>query len=216
MSAADYNPRRRPWPHPNEFEEIAMTMQFRRTMDRDPHQLAAVLRQTLYAGIAALTIAITGCATQGGTGAAVGTGIGALAGQLIGGDTEATLIGSAVGAGIGYLIGNERDKENAARMRASEVTGGLAGTRWEVVDWSPRDSSSDFASKIVEFRPDGQVVTTTTYRGGQSRVESENYRVAGDTLIVNRPGYVVNYRFAISGNQMTVNANRVRATLRRV
>src|SRR5688500_7650074 len=96
-------------------------------------------------------VLMSGCATQGGTGASIGTGIGALAGNLIGGDTEATLVGAAVGAGIGYLIGNERDKETAARMRAEEGIAPLGGTRWEVVDWSPRNSSVDFASKVVEF-----------------------------------------------------------------
>ena len=38
-------------------------------------------------------------------------GIGALAGQAIGGDTEATLIGAGVGALAGYAIGNEQDKK---------------------------------------------------------------------------------------------------------
>lgn len=166
--------------------------------------------------VAACTIFVAGCATQGGTGAAVGTGIGALAGQLIGGDTEATLIGAAVGAGVGYLIGNERDKQSAAQIRAEQATGGLGGTRWEVVDWSPRESRVDFATKIVEFRPDGRVVTTTTYRGGASQVDDESYRVAGDTLIVNKPGYIVNYRYTIDGGRMTLIAERMRATLRRI
>ena len=193
-----------------------MSIEIRSVVEQCPGRAGGLLRKTFFAGIAACAILTGGCATQAGTGAAVGTGIGALAGQLIGGDTEATLIGSAVGAGIGYLIGNERDKENAARMRAGEATGGLAGTRWEVVDWSPRDSRTDFATKVVEFRPDGRVVTTTTYRGGSSHVDDEGYRVAGDTLIVNKPGYVINYRYMVSGNQMTVTADRIRATLRRI
>ena len=51
-----------------------------------------------------------GCESDAQTGALIGTGIGALAGQAIGGDTEATLIGAGVGAVGGYIIGNERDK----------------------------------------------------------------------------------------------------------
>jgi hypothetical protein len=166
--------------------------------------------------VASCAILVAGCATQAGSGAAIGTGIGALAGQLIGGDTEATLIGSAVGAGIGYLIGNERDKQSAAQMRAAEVTGGLGGTRWEVVDWSPREGRVAFSSKIVEFYPDGRVVTTTTFPGGASQVDNESYRVAGDTLIVNKPGYIVNYRYAVDGGRMMLTAERMRATLRRI
>ena len=161
-------------------------------------------------------VLMSGCATQGGTGASVGTGIGALAGNLIGGNTEATLVGAAVGAGIGYLIGNERDKEAAARMRAEEATAPLGGTRWQVVDWSPRSGSVDFASKVVEFRPDGRVITTTTFRDGASRTDDESYRIAGDTLIVNKPGYLVNYRYTLDGGRMTVRAERVTATLRRL
>jgi hypothetical protein len=180
------------------------------------HRFRPGARHALCAGIAACAILVGGCATQGGTGAAVGTGIGALAGQLIGGDTEATLIGGAIGAGVGYLIGNEQDKQSAARMRAEETTGRLGGTRWEVVDWSPRDGKVDLATKVVEFRPDGRVVTTTTFRDGGSKVETESYRVAGDTLIVNKPGYLVNYRYSINGDRMTVTAERMRATLRRV
>ena len=51
-----------------------------------------------------------GCESDAQTGALIGTGIGALAGQAIGGDTEATLIGAGIGAVGGYIIGNERDK----------------------------------------------------------------------------------------------------------
>jgi hypothetical protein len=58
------------------------------------------------AGTAAFT---SGCNDAQG-GALLGAGIGALAGQAIGGDTEATLIGAGVGTGAGYIIGNESDK----------------------------------------------------------------------------------------------------------
>ena len=182
---------------------------------RDFHAVRTSLKRTV-ALAATCIVLVSGCATQGGTGASIGTGIGALAGNLIGGDTEATLVGAAVGAGIGYLIGNERDKEAAARMRAEEATAPLGGTRWEVVDWSPRDKRVEFAAKVVEFRPDGRVITTTTYRDGSSRTDNESYRIAGDTLIVNKPGYLVNYRYALDGSRMTVKAERVTATLRRI
>jgi len=54
---------------------------------------------------------ISGCESDAQTGALIGAGVGALAGQAIGGDTEATLIGAGVGAGGGYIIGNEQDKK---------------------------------------------------------------------------------------------------------
>jgi len=58
-------------------------------------------------GAAAMTL--SGC-NDAQAGSLLGAGIGALAGQAIGGDTEATLIGTGVGAGAGYIIGNESDK----------------------------------------------------------------------------------------------------------
>jgi hypothetical protein len=181
----------------------------------DFRRMSTVLRSA--AAIAASAVfLVSGCATQGGSGAAVGTGIGALAGNLIGGDTEATLIGAAVGAGVGYLIGNERDKQDAARMRAEQATAPLGGTRWEVMDWSPRDDRGDHPRKTVEFRPDGRVITTTVYRDGTSRTDDESYRIAGDTLIVNKPGYIVNYRYTMDGGRMQLRAERMRATLRRI
>ena len=60
-----------------------------------------------------------GCESDAQTGALLGTGVGALAGQAIGGDTEATLIGAAIGGGAGYMIGGERDKKKAAADRES-------------------------------------------------------------------------------------------------
>jgi len=54
---------------------------------------------------------VAGCESDAQTGALIGTGIGAIAGQAIGGDTEATLIGAGVGAAGGYMLGNEGDKK---------------------------------------------------------------------------------------------------------
>ncbi|MHC4740439.1 MAG: glycine zipper domain-containing protein [Planctomycetota bacterium] len=59
---------------------------------------------------AAMTLMV-GCESDAQTGAGVGVAGGALAGQLIGGDTESTLIGAGIGAGAGYMVGNERDKK---------------------------------------------------------------------------------------------------------
>ena len=55
---------------------------------------------------------VAGCESDAQTGALIGAGVGAIAGQAIGGDTEATLIGAGVGAAGGYMIGNEQDKKD--------------------------------------------------------------------------------------------------------
>jgi hypothetical protein len=165
-----------------------------------------------------------GCATQGQTGALAGGGIGALAGQAIGGSTEATLIGAAVGTGIGYIIGNEADKKKAQQMsQTTQATnydhtevGPLANTRWKVVSLNPRNIAPAFASKIIEFDSTGHVTTTTTYPDGRVEVFKETYRVVGDTLIINKPGYIVNAKFSISGDQMVADAQDFSAVLKRI
>jgi outer membrane lipoprotein SlyB len=81
-----------------------------------------LIRTVRVPGLAALLLAgsslVAGCQSDAQSGALIGAGIGALAGQAIGGDTEATLIGTAVGAGAGYVVGNESDKAKD-RQRAS-------------------------------------------------------------------------------------------------
>lgn len=81
----------------------------------------------------ATTLTLAGCTTMDPyTGrpqlsdASIGTGIGAaggaLVGQLIGGNTTATLIGAGIGAAAGGLIGNSMDQE------ANELRAQLQGT----------------------------------------------------------------------------------------
>ena len=169
-------------------------------------------------------VASTGCETSGKTGALVGAGIGALAGQALGGDTEGTLIGAAVGGGIGYMIGNEKDKEHAKEMsegsRSHQYThtevGPLGGTRWQLVSLAPIDRVPPYASKIVEFRPYGRVITTTTSSDGTVGVADERYRVVGKALIVNKPGYIINATYGLSGNELIISADDFRAVLKRL
>jgi hypothetical protein len=153
-----------------------------------------------------------------------GAGIGALAGQAIGGNTESTLIGMAVGSGIGYVVGNEKDKKHAKEMnqknRAHNYThtevGPLSGTRWQLVSVNPKSKTRLYASKIVEFRPYGRVITTTTNLDGSVDVTDENYRVVDKTLIVNRPNMLINARYDIQGNQMVLSAEDFSAVLTRI
>jgi hypothetical protein len=180
---------------------------------------------------AALVILVGGCATQGQgglftggiIGALGGGGIGALAGQAVGHNTEATLIGTAVGAGIGYIVGNEADKRKAQKMsqetQASNYShnevGPLANTKWQVVSLAPQETPA-YTSKIIEFGPDGHVVTTTTYPDGRVEIANEEYRVVGSTLIINKPGYIINAKYSISNNQLIMDADNFRAVMNRL
>ena len=171
-----------------------------------------------------LVFVVVGCQTGGQTGALVGSGIGAVAGQLIGGDTGATLVGAGVGAGVGYIIGNEKDKKHASEMSQAQSApvpthnevGQLGGTRWNLISLYPKDTAKPYTSRIVEFKTNGRVVTTSTKPDGKVEVAEETYRVVGNTLIVNRPGYLINARFEVSGNQLTVSAENFSAVLQRI
>jgi hypothetical protein len=177
------------------------------------------------AGLCTLTMLASGCATKGQTGALVGSGVGALAGQAIGGNTASTLIGAGIGAGIGFIVGNEMDKKEATEMSQqtasanyahTEDTQPLAGTKWKLTSLNPPDVTPEYTSMLVEFRQNGFVVTTTTRPDGSVETAEENYRVVGDTLIVNRPGYLINARYRITGDEMIVSAQDFSAVLQRL
>lgn len=182
-----------------------------------------------------LLIFSAGCETSGQTGALAGAGIGALAGQAIGGDTTGTLIGTAIGSGLGYVIGNEADKKAARERERSQSrrvkrqesyqrseparpaeVGALGGTRWQVVSLAPEDFTAPFTSKIMEFRPYGRVITTTTRPDGTVDVADDRYRVVGSTLIMNRPDSIINAEFAVDGDEMIIDSDDVRMVLKRL
>ena len=60
------------------------------------------------------------------------------------------------------------------------------------------------------------MVTTRTNPDGQVKVLDEHYRVVGDTLIVNKPGYIINAQYMVDGDQLIVNAEDFRAVLKRI
>ena len=60
---------------------------------------------------------LIGCQSSTGTGTLVGAGLG----QLIGGDSKATLIGAGVGAGVGYLLDASKEKQAAEKRGGGGV-----------------------------------------------------------------------------------------------
>ncbi len=155
-----------------------------------------------------------GCQTRTQTGTLAGTGIGALAGQIIGGSTGATLLGAGIGAGAGYLIGNSQDKKAAKTYDMSQPTP-LTGTKWQVKSLVTEDMP-DYESIIVEFKPNGEVVTTRHEPGGTMTITEERYRIVGNSLIINKPGYMINATYQVQGNQLTIDCEQFHAVLKRV
>lgn len=80
-------------------------------MDKKLLTIAAIL--VICLGI----IFMAGCESCAQSGSAIGALFGAGVGQLIGGDTESTVVGAAVGGATGYMLGNEEDKRLARAER---------------------------------------------------------------------------------------------------
>ncbi len=177
--------------------------------------------RAIVVAVAAFALLAGGCKTSGQTGALAGAGIGALAGGIIG-DGEGAVIGAAVGTGVGYLIGNNMDKKKAEEMSAKSPeadhpeVGPLGGTKWTVESVEPKDAVPPFVLKMIEFGPNGHVVTTTTLPEGDIVVAKENYRVVDDMLVVNKPGMLINAKYQIDGDLLIVNAQQFRAVLRKL
>ena len=68
-------------------------------------------------------------------GAAIGAIAGGVIGQVVGGNTGATLIGAAAGGLIGGMIGNSLDQQDQARARAAETQALEYGNPGAPVSW---------------------------------------------------------------------------------
>ena len=91
----------------------------------------------------------------------------------------------------------------------------LTGTKWKVVSLVKEDMP-EYTAMFVEFKPNGEVVTTRHEPGGTMTITEERYRIVGDTLIINKPGYMINAKHRISGNEMTVDCLQFHAVLERI
>ena len=144
-------------------------------------------------GAVTASVALAGCtspdgtANQPGTGAIIGGLTGAAAGQILGGDTRATVIGGAVGAAVGGAIGAQM----AAQER--ELRQSLAGTGVDVTNTGsqlrvvlPESVTFRTASSVVDpgFRPALQAVSDSLRQHPASTV-----RVVGHTDNVGSAAY---------------------------
>lgn len=186
----------------------------------------------------------TGVLAGGGLGALMGQAIGGnTAGTLIGAGVGAGvgyIIGNEMDKQRSEQLATQRHQEamaaaNAPRpatpapsgSRGGTVTivpapvthnqvGSLGGTRWMLVSINPRSAAPPHVSLVIEFRPNGRAITTITGIDGAITVDDESYRVVDSTLILNRPGYLINARFQISGDEMIVSSENLSAVLRRL
>ncbi|MBL7214711.1 MAG: hypothetical protein ISS71_03420 [Phycisphaerae bacterium] len=98
---------------------------------------------------------VSGCETEAQTKAAWGTAIGAGAGQLIGGDTKATMIGAGVGAGAGYIWGSMDDKKKEQQVQTQAQT--VQNDANTVTVWITNSNGSKTPVKLTKTASGGYV-----------------------------------------------------------
>lgn len=166
-----------------------------------------------------------------------GAGIGALLGQAIGKDTESTLIGGALGAGVGHVVGDRKEKKAAQAQETAQPAPAAApepkteeekdvqppdpaeplyDSFWQVRSISPKERVTPFFSKLVLFLRDGYVQTVTTSPEGRVTLSEETFNVVDDTLVVNKPDYIMQARFKVDGDQLILSADDFSAVLQRL
>ena len=91
----------------------------------------------------------------------------------------------------------------------------LTGTKWKVIIMVKEDMP-EYTSIIVEFKPNGEVVTTRHEPGGTMTITEERYRIVSNTLIINKPGYIINATYRVQGNQLTIDSEQFHAVLQRI
>jgi len=88
--------------------------------------MSSKIKTTTAVSVIAVMVMLTflvGCGNDAGNNALIGGAIGAGVGQLIGGDTKATMIGAGIGAGAGYVIGSQSDKKKSQSATDSAISG---------------------------------------------------------------------------------------------
>ncbi len=121
--------------------------------------LSSRIRSLALAGALLGTAGLLNACNDAQSGALLGAGVGALAGQAIGGDTKATLIGTAVGAWDGRVTatafhlthGSSASLQHAASRREQ-----ASGRRKKNATVRPRVDGRSFRPVIRTQRPPGR------------------------------------------------------------
>lgn len=105
---------------------------------------------------------VSGCENETQNKALWGTAIGAGVGQLVGGDTKATMIGAGIGAGTGAAIGHSQDKkaeqkqqqQTQAAQQQAEIQRADANV---VTVWVTNSNGSKTAVKLTRTATGGYI-----------------------------------------------------------
>lgn len=122
--------------------------------------------------IVVIGLMVMGCAYPGRyntqKGAAIGGGLGAITGQIIGRNTESTLIGAGVGTLLGSIFGNYEDQRAAALREASLVQQGAYVQPQQPLSYAQPAPQVTYGSPQPQVRtdPPGEWVTVPGYWDG--------------------------------------------------
>jgi hypothetical protein len=79
----------------------------------------------------------------------------------------------------------------------------LSNTKWRVTSINPKPQKG-YASMVLIFQPDGNLVQTTVYPDRSEKSETFRYYIIGSTLLINKPKCNVNARFKIEGGILAI------------
>jgi hypothetical protein len=96
-----------------------------------------------------------------------------------------------------------------------EDTKPLGNTKWQVMSITPKPDKA-FATRILQFQPDGNLLETTTYADGSAKSETSRYHIVGSTMIVNKPENDLNIRFKVEGNSLIMDTGDYSILLLRI
>lgn len=94
-----------------------------------------------------LSLFISSCESDAGTGTLLGSAAGAGIGYAIGGDATGALIGAGVGGAGGYMLGNEGDKKKAQASTNQQLNSIRAEQNTETI-WITNSNGSKVPVKL--------------------------------------------------------------------
>lgn len=103
---------------------------------------------------------LSGCENETQNKALWGTAIGAGVGQLVGGDTKATLIGAGIGAGAGAAIGHSQDKKSEQQRQQQVAPQQVQAQRADanvVTIWVTNSNGSKTPVKLTRTATGGYI-----------------------------------------------------------
>ena len=104
-----------------------------------------------------ILLPVAGCESEAQNKALWGTAIGAGVGQLVGGDTKATMIGAGIGAGAGYAIGHTEDKKAERQAPPPAYAASAPADANVVTVWVTNSNGSKTAVKLTRTADGGYI-----------------------------------------------------------